>query len=704
MSEFILSPKPAKDLKIDYRNDLNDQQFDVVQQGDGPVLVLAGAGSGKTRTITYRVAWLLEHGVDPRNVLLLTFTNKAAREMISRVEGLLGDSAQGLWAGTFHSVANRILRKYAPKLGFESNFSILDQEDARDLISLCVKELKINTKGKRFPSATVLQGMISYSRNSGASMPEMVESRHPRFIPLINDINAVAEAYERYKQANNSMDFDDLLLKLLLLLENDKQARENLAGQFQYVLVDEFQDTNHIQARIVQWLASVHKNIFVVGDDAQSIYSFRAADISNILQFPDSYPQAQTFHLTRNYRSTPEILNIANEVIASNTKQFKKSLEAVADSGELPKFVPANSQSQEAHYIADQVSSLIRSGEHHGEIAVLFRAAFHSQSLEFELMRRDINYEYRGGLKFFERAHVKDAVAHLRLIHNTKDVSAWMRVLRIHPGIGMVTAQKIAQAAAGVENIDDVFALMPVKGAKALQGWQLFLNLLRELRSSLQTPADYIRALAGSSVYKDYLEHEYPNASERLDDLEQFIAFAEQYTNLQSFLDDVALTQEYGAREEDRDAENRIILSTVHQAKGLEWNHVFVINVAEGSFPHKNCVSDEEVEEERRLFYVAITRARNQLHLTYPQTSGRSYDYQQHSMFIDEIGSDRLDKVQLRSGGMRFVQSSKYSRTSGSMYDEPTIVLSDDGEVASRPAPNSFLKSVNDLGDNNFDW
>ncbi len=697
MSEFVLSPKPTKDLKIDYANDLNDQQFDVVQQGDGPVLVLAGAGSGKTRTITYRVAWLLEHGVQPNNILLLTFTNKAAREMISRVEGLLGDSAQGLWAGTFHSVANRLLRKYAPKLGFESNFSILDQEDSRDLISLCVKELKIDTKAKRFPSARVLQEILSYSRNSGISIPEMVETRRPHFVALVNDITAVADAYEAYKKVNNSMDFDDLLLKLLMLLEIDPQVRERLASQFQYVLVDEFQDTNHIQARIVQWLSSVHRNIFVVGDDAQSIYSFRAADIQNILQFPNSFHDTKTFHLTRNYRSTPQILDIANDVIAYNTKQFEKNLEAMAESGEAPQFVPANSQGQEAHYIVDQISKLQLRGESPTEIAVLFRAAFHSQALEFELMRRDISYEYRGGLKFFERAHVKDAIAHLRLIHNTKDVSAWMRALRIHPGIGMVTAQKIAQAASEVDYIDTVFEIMPVKGAKALQGWQLFLNLLRELRSSLQTPADYIRALAGSGTYKDYLEHEYPNAPERLDDLEQFITFAEQYTDLQSFLDDVALTQEYG-QDDDQDVSDRIILSTVHQAKGLEWNHVFVINVAEGAFPHKNCSSDEEIEEERRLFYVAITRARSQLYLTYPMTSGRGYDYQQHSMFIDEIEDNRLDRVQLKTSGLRFSQGLKQRSNSDKMYDEPTIVLSDDGEVISRPKPASFLKDVDDLG------
>lgn len=696
MTEFVLSQKPIKDLKIDYENELNDQQFDVVRQGDGPVLVLAGAGSGKTRTITYRVAWLLEHGIAPENILLLTFTNKASREMIGRVNQLLGDSSSGIWAGTFHSIANRILRIYARKLGFEPNFSILDQEDSRDLISICLKELAIDTKGRRFPSSSVLQELFSYSRNKGIDVSEVVELRHARFLHLVRDIEEVSNAYERLKKAQNSMDFDDLLLKLLNLLEQDEQARIRLASQFQYVLVDEFQDTNAVQARIVSWLSSIHNNLFVVGDDAQSIYSFRAADIQNILSFPNSHAGAQVFHLTKNYRSTPEILSIANEVISNNTKQFEKELQAIVPSGDMPCFVPANSQPQEAHYVADVVERLLINQEDPSQIAVLFRAAFHSQALEFELMRRDIAYEYRGGMKFFERAHVKDAIAYLRLIHNPKDISAWMRALRIHAGIGLVTAQKIAQSASSLEKISDVFLLVPPKGARARQGWTSCLNLLDALDKSMKTPADYIKALAGSSIYKDYLEHEYPNASERLDDLEQLVTFAQQYIDLQTFLDDISLTQEYGQQDEDRFLP-KIVLSTVHQAKGLEWNHVFVINLSEGAFPHKNCSSEEEIEEERRLFYVAVTRARKRLHLSYPMTGGRGYEYQAQSIFIDEIPSHKLERIELRNNE-RFESRDLRNRHSFSnIDDEPMIVLDNDGEIINRPSPSSFLRGIDEL-------
>ncbi|MFH1611619.1 MAG: ATP-dependent helicase [Patescibacteria group bacterium] len=700
MHEFILSQKPQKDLKIDYEHDLNDEQFQVVQNGDGPVLVLAGAGSGKTRTITYRVAWLLEHGVSPRNILLLTFTNKAAHEMISRVNLLLGTESVGIWAGTFHSIANRLLRIHARRLGFESNFSILDQEDSRDLISLCLKELAIDTKARRFPSPSVLQELFSFARNKGIDIPEVVENRNPRFLHLLPDIGNVFQAYENLKKAQNSMDFDDLLLKLLFLLESDEQVREQLARQFEYVLVDEFQDTNSIQARIVQWLSSTHHNLFVVGDDAQSIYSFRAADILNILSFPDTYHGAKTYYLTKNYRSTPEILSIANEVISKNSKQFEKQLQAIVGSGDMPFYVPAQSQAQEAHYVADVIERLHVVGEDPSQIAVLFRAAFHSQALEFELMRRDIAYEYRGGMKFFERAHVKDAIAYLRIIHNPKDVAAWMRALRIHAGIGLITAQKIAKAGSSLKKIDEAFLITPVSGAKAGQGWTSFLNLLRALQQSMKIPADYLRALAGSSIYKDYLEHEYPNASERLDDLEQLVAFADQYMELQAFLDDVSLTQEYGNKQEDRGVP-KIVLSTVHQAKGLEWNHVFVINLSEGAFPHKNCSSEEEIEEERRLFYVAITRARKNLHLTYPMTGGRGYEFQSPSMFLDDIPNEKLQRVELKSPE-RFGSRPLRTRSSfDTMEDEPMIILDNDGERSSKPRPTSFLMDV-DEGSEDF--
>ncbi len=711
MKEFVLSSSSGEsNLKINYADELNEQQLDVVKGGDGPCLVLAGAGSGKTRTITYRVAWLLEHGVAPQNILLLTFTNKASREMIGRVESLLQaatiDSPQpwgakggptGLWAGTFHSIANRILRHYADRVGFAPNFSILDQEDSRELVSLCVKELKIDTKDRRFPSATVLRSMISFAANKGCGMDAAVEMKHPKFLPILSEIEAVTRMYHRLKHEQNAMDFDDLLIKLLELLTKDETVRSKLSNQFEYVLVDEFQDTNVIQARIVHFLSRAHCNLLVVGDDAQSIYSFRAAEIRNILDFPKHNTGTKTFSLTTNYRSTPQILGIANKVIANNKEQFKKELAAVLHDGDRPLLVPAKNQIQEAQYIAEQILDLQNAGSALREMSVLFRAAFHSQALEFELMKRDVPYEYRGGLKFFERAHVKDAVAHLRLFHNLKDTMAWIRCLKIHPGLGMVTANKIGVRCGLLEDIQDVRDADVKIGARAQAGWAGFLRLLNGMLAGPRTPTSLIESFKESEEYQVYLEHEYPNFRDRLDDLEQFALFAEQYEKLDEFLEAVSLTSEYGAaRKQDDVEEDRLILSTIHQAKGLEWDHVFVMHLNDGSFPSGRSMGEKGgLEEERRLFYVAITRARRKLYLTYPLTSGfDTLEIKSPSVFLDEIPQGALETVKLKTYQ---TLSSSFSHSSSNSWEEPTIVLDDLGEREKKVMPSSFLRNIDEL-------
>ncbi len=709
MKEFILqgsqNPVPKK---IDYANELNGQQLAVVTQGDGPCLVLAGAGSGKTRTITYRVAYLLEQGIAPEEILLLTFTNKASREMIERVEGLLGSYPKGLWAGTFHSIANRMLRRYANLVGFQPNFSILDQEDARDLLSLCVKELKISTKNKRFPRATVLNSLISFKRNRGGVMETAVEAKHPKFLPLLDEIEQVADRYQKQKMEQNAMDFDDLLLHWLKLLKEHPHVCEELSKQFRYVLVDEFQDTNVIQAEIVKLLSGYHQNLLVVGDDAQSIYSFRAAEIKNILNFPSRYDAAKTFQMTMNYRSTPEILAVANSVIANNEGQFEKELSADRAKGDLPLVVPANTAGKEAQYIAEQIQDLYSNGMNYTEIAVLFRASFHAQALEFELMRRDIPYDYRGGLKFFERSHVKDIIAHLRVLNNVKDGMAWVRTLKIHPGIGLITAAKIARAAGEHEDLASAVAHVRIGGKKAAAGWEGSLRVMSSMLAARPLPAEQIRALAGNDDYQLYLENEFPNFRDRLDDIEQFSVFAEQYDDLGAFLDAVSLTQEFGVAQ-GRDRlfnEDQIVLSTIHQAKGLEWDAVFVMNVTEGSFPHARALDEDGgLEEERRLFYVAVTRARKKLFLTYPLTAGYDHiEIKQPSMFLDEIPEDQKEFVKLRSAGYRSAVGPKWKSqardTSRDGWEEPTIVLNDIGEREERPMPSSFLTDINDLGNN----
>ncbi len=695
MKDFVLSAPTGgvPDLKIDYKNELNDEQYQAVTMADGPALVLAGAGSGKTRTITYRVAWLLEHGVPPDNILLLTFTNKAANEMTRRVEQLLGSYPAGLWAGTFHSVANRLLRRYASRLGYGSNFSILDEDDSKELVSLCVKELKIDTKGQKFPSSAVLRSIISFANNKDATMEQVLERQHPRFLNWRLDIENVANLYRSEKLKQNAMDFDDLLLKLLELLKKNDDVREHLSQQFRYILVDEFQDTNVIQASIVHLLAAGHGNVLAVGDDAQSIYSFRAAEIRNMLDFPNLYQGTQMYRLTTNYRSTPQILSVANAVIKNNAEQFSKELKTSCPAGPKPSLVAAASPSQEAQFIADQIGLLIDGGSPLSQIAVLFRSSFHSQSLEFELMRRNLPYEYRGGMKFFERAHIKDAVSHLRLLHNHKDGMAWVRCLKIHPGIGLVTAGNIANACAQAADLDEIFSIVQ-RGAKAQAGWQSCLRVVAGLRNA-KFPSDAIRAFCKSEEYASYLEAEYPDAADRLEDLEQFAVFAEQFQKFDDFLEAVTLTEDFGAKrgQEHQTEEDKIILSTIHQAKGLEWDNVFVIHLAEGSFPHSRAMNDSAaIEEERRLFYVASTRARKNLYLSYPATTGfDTIEVKQPSMFLSEIPEGCYERVRLRQPGWLPSASSASRSTWVEDSDEPVIVLDDLGERVKKPMPKSFL-------------
>ncbi|MFA4845545.1 MAG: ATP-dependent helicase [Patescibacteria group bacterium] len=697
MKEFVLQDFASdKPFRIDYERELNPEQLQVVLHGDGPCLVLAGAGSGKTRAITYRVAYLLERGVSPEQILLVTFTNKASKEMLSRVESLLGSYPTGLWGGTFHSVANRLLRMYSTQLGYTKNFTILDEEDARSLIKVCIKILNVDTGERRFPSPGVLHAMASYARNSGQTLRAVVENRYQNFYELIGTIEQIVDLYEARKKEADSMDFDDLLLKLRELLFTRDDIRQRLAEQFRYVLVDEYQDTNVVQSEIVRQFASVHGNILVVGDDAQSIYSFRAAQIKNILGFPETHPNTKTFRLTTNYRSTPEILAVANATIHQNKDQFKKELSAVRGSLDRPNLVPAGNSAQESQFIAQRILALRAEGMPLSEIAVLFRAAFHSQALEFELMKRDIPYEYRGGMKFFERAHIKDVIAHLRIRNNPHDEVAWMRVLSLMNGIGLVTAQKMVEQIKRAESLDEVLSLPLKVPARAQTGWLALGKMLYKL-SHAEMPSDLIRIVTGGD-YQDYLRAEYPDFMDRLEDLEQFAIFAEGYTSLQTLLDEVSLSADFGAvREVDpgfslgaAEREDRLVLSTIHQAKGLEWDAVFVMHLCDDKFPNPRALTEAGgLEEERRLFYVATTRARKHLFFTYPITSG--YDtlqLSQPSLFLQELPSGLLEEVRL-----------KRSFASTATNDDLTIVLDHLGERAPTVDVSrmSFLRGVEEL-------
>ncbi|MDO8435419.1 MAG: ATP-dependent helicase [bacterium] len=661
---------------IDYEHELNPEQLAVVREAEGACLVLAGAGTGKTRTIVYRVAWLLEQGVMPSEIVLLTFTNKASREMIERVTALLKNEVSGIMAGTFHSVANRLLRQFHETIGFQKHFTILDADDAKDFMKACIKDAGIDTTKRRFPSPAIVNSIVSFSRNADIPLAKIVEDRFSTFLSLLGEIEQVAGAYSAAKRKAQTMDFDDLLIFLRDLLRDNEGVRTMLSTQFRYVCVDEYQDTNHVQADIVRLLASHHGNVLAVGDDAQSIYSFRAADIQNILRFQKDFPGARIMRLETNYRSTQRILDFSNEVIAQNVVQYEKRLRATGELGELPLVAPCRDDREQARLIAQMVLSMQDEGVTLPQIAVLFRAAHHSQALEFELTKRDIPYEYRGGMRFFERAHIKDAIAFLKVIANPHDRMAWMRILTMHVGIG---------AAAGGSFVD----LLEFGGgasvpSRAQRGWDEVQVIMTSLRQAdAAQPAAIMQKLLASS-YKTYLETTYPNAQERIEDLEQFAEFAATAASLIEFLSDVSLVEDIGAGRGDKGNtdEERMVLSTIHQAKGLEWHTVFVIHLVEDAFPNPRALRENGgEEEERRLFYVAATRAKRQLILTYPLSSGVDYmAFHQPSRFLTEVSKGFTEALGIKR------QSSKRQE------QERVIELDVNGDPIK-----SFLPSLEDL-------
>jgi DNA helicase-2/ATP-dependent DNA helicase PcrA len=612
---------------IDYKKELNQEQYRVVMEEGGPLLVLAGAGSGKTRTLTYRVARLLESGIRQENILLATFTNKAARSMLNRVETLINCDTKRIMGGTFHHVAHVLLRRYADRLGYKTNFSIVDSEDSRQLISTCMAELKIDPKLSKFPKSNIISEIIGLTINTQSDLEEVLQSRYPFFLHLMDEINQIACLYVLKKKDLSVMDFDDLLNNCRTLLQENPDVLKILSGRFEYVLVDEYQDTNIIQADLVDLLASSHKNLMVVGDDSQSIYSFRGANFNNIINFPDRYPDCKIFKLETNYRSTPEILHLANLSIKNNEKQFPKELKAVRDNGMRPVMVSARNVVKQADFVAQRVMELIRSGVPLKEIAVLYRAHYHSMEMQMEFVRRDIPFDMRSGIRFFEQAHIKDVTSYMRILVNPRDELAWRRLLIMYPKVGKVTFNKIWQYLKNKENplqaiLTDEFIKSVSKTAKpGLEECRTTIRQLLELCESERIPGKIIDVLLNRGGYRVYLQDNYSDASSREEDLIQLGNFSAQFKQMEDFLNELALltnmAKEEGAGEEDD--EDKVALSTIHQAKGLEWSYVFLIWCADGMIPLQRALKEEGgEEEERRLFYVAVTRAKDQLYFCYP--------------------------------------------------------------------------------------
>lgn len=647
---------PSSVLSLNYAAALNAQQLAAVTAGEGPALVIAGAGSGKTRTLVYRVAYLIDSGIDPSHILLLTFTRKSSQEMLERAGELIGVRSERVRGGTFHSVANMLLRRYGRPIGLEPGFTILDRGDAEDLIALVRVQLGLNEKDKRFPRKGTIAEMFSKSENTLRPLDEIVVEEFNHFADHLDALGQLQQGYRASKRQRQLVDYDDLLVLLRQLLMNDESVRRTISALYRYILVDEYQDTNRLQADIIRHLASTHRNVMVVGDDSQSIYAFRGATFKNIMEFPSLFPGTTIYKLEENYRSTQPILNLANAVIEVATEKYTKRLFTRKLDGPLPTLVEAAGENAQSRFIAQKILELREEGVPLGEMAVLFRSSFHSFDLEIELSRHGLPFIKRGGVKFIETAHVKDLLAHLRVVANPLDLVSWHRVLMLIEGVGPKKAQDVMAALVKSDNPYRALSEMPGRTGKGLKDLALTLESLagdEELR-----PAHLV-----SQIYEYYLpifKEQYDDYPKRARDLDHLQTIAERYQELEAFLSDLALEppdgRAAGGEAPDRDDE-RLILSTIHSAKGLEWQCVFVMWVVDGRFPSVYAFGeDEELEEERRLFYVAVTRAKRYLYLTYPINvfdRGSGTVLSSPSRFLDPVSPALLEQLTLMEEGGR---------------------------------------------------
>lgn len=609
-----LAPPP---LSRNYAEELNAQQLAAVEAVDGPALVIAGAGSGKTRTLVYRVARLIDLGIPPSSILLLTFTRKAAQEMLERVGLLIGLRSQQVSGGTFHSMANLLLRRYGQPVGLESGFTILDRGDSEDLLHLLRGQIGLNDMGKRFPRKHTIAAMFGKTANTLESLEDVVLDEYSHFGNFLTELTKLQTAYELAKRQRQLVDYDDLLVKLLELLVVDEYSRETISQAFRYILVDEYQDTNRLQASLVRNLAATHQNVMVVGDDSQSIYAFRGATFRNIMEFPDLFPGTTVYKLEENYRSTQPILQLANTLIAAAPERYSKTLFTRKEEGPLPILVQAMGENAQSRFIAQKILELREEGIALDEIAVLFRSSFHAFDLELELTRRGVPFIKRGGFKFIETSHVKDLLAHLRVIHNPLDTVSWNRLLLLLEGVG---PKKSKDVIAMILQAHGSYEGLKHSTGRSAAGLRHLAATLEQLTEDPLTPAVLLGEML--EYYLPLLKDQYDDYPKRIRDLEHLSVMAERYADLNQFLADLTLEPPNESMSDVEASDNddeRLILSTIHSAKGLEWKCVFVMWLVDGRFPSAYTFSDPDgLEEERRLLYVAITRAKHHLFLTYP--------------------------------------------------------------------------------------
>jgi DNA helicase-2/ATP-dependent DNA helicase PcrA len=627
METYTLRSRPdARETvryRIDYRGELNEAQYEAATTITGPVLVIAGAGSGKTRTLVYRVARLVESGVNPAQVLLLTFTRKAAEEMLRRAAVLVGSSCEHVAGGTFHSFANTVLRRLGRTIGLSPGFTILDRGDSEDVVNLLRSRAGLDKKDRRFPRKGAILEVLSMAVNRSTTVPDLIENAYGHLSDHLDDLVRLDDDYRRYKREKSLVDYDDLLVLLRDLVRDHRDVAEQLSRTYRYIMVDEYQDTNKLQSEVVRGLAAVHDNVMAVGDDSQSIYSFRGADFRNIMDFETLFPGTRLVKLEENYRSTEPILELANAVIDRAREKHTKILRARSAGTQKPLLVQCGDERAQSRFVAQRILELREEGVSLDDIAVLFRSSFHSFDLELELQKHDIPFVKRGGFKFIETAHVKDVLAHLRVVANPRDAVSWHRVLLLLDGLGPKSANDIfahLSAAPDLAGAVELLRTVPRRGAYSKELGRL-ADLLADVDADSMPVADKVAAVVG--FYVPMMRHVHPeDFPKREKDLEHFLTISARYRSLSSLLSDMALeppTDSVGdvlAAEID---EGLLTLSTIHSAKGLEWRAVFVIGMVDGRFPSLYNIRDEsEVEEERRLLYVAVTRAKEHLYLTYP--------------------------------------------------------------------------------------
>jgi DNA helicase-2/ATP-dependent DNA helicase PcrA len=653
---------PVSASGIDYAAALNGEQFRAVTSPPGKALVIAGAGSGKTRTLTYRVSWLLDQGESAREILLLTFTNKAAREMVERVRSLVPGDVSDLWAGTFHSICNRILRRHAEEIGFTKSFSILDRDDQKSLMNAVVAACEIDTKLRRFPKPDVLISMFSLMANTNITLEKLLHEKYPYFLDWEEQLEAVREGYVKKKRDTNSLDFDDMLSLTVELFREHPDVLAIYRKRFRHILVDEYQDTNSVQSELIDLLAGEGNSLMAVGDDSQSIYSWRGAEVDHILNFQKRYAGSVVHTIETNYRSVPEILDLSNAAISKNSMRYEKNLRSSrAEVGAKPALVALEDPATQAGFVAQRMLELRDEGIELSEMAVLYRAHFQSLEIQMELTRRGIPFSITSGLRFFEQAHIKDVAAFLRFVTNRKDEVSFKRMIQMLPGCGPGAAEKLWQKwlrdpVSGnpepPEKWSEILLGYPVP-KKAAKHWQQFCYTLDELSPGgvFATPSEMIFSVL-EGVYDDYLKESFENYEARRADIEQLIQYGGNFEDVLEFLSQLSLMSTTDGEPTGDKAElddDKVTLSSIHQAKGLEWKAVFLIWLVDGQFPNGRILeADDEAafEEERRLFYVALTRAKDELYLTYPMLNPKSYTGDilcRPSRFLDDFPKEMVE-------------------------------------------------------------